>query len=71
VGFVWTAWGEAIGSGFLEPQPLVDAWMKSPTHRRSLIDPLFEHVGAGVVASPDGTPFWSLLLVANAPLPIR
>jgi uncharacterized protein YkwD len=70
VGFVWTTWGETIGSGFVEPRPLVDAWMKSSTHRQSLIDPLFEHVGAGVVASPDGTPFWSLLLVATAPVPI-
>jgi uncharacterized protein YkwD len=70
VGFAWTTWGETIGAGFVEPQPLVDAWMKSPTHRQSLIDPLFEHIGAGVVASPDGTPFWSLLLVATAPVPI-
>ena len=70
VGFVWTTWGETIGAGFVEPQPLVDAWVKSPTHGQSLIDPLFEHVGAGVAASPDGTPFWSLLLVATAEVPI-
>lgn len=65
-GYVWTAWGENIGAGFLDPAPLVAAWLSSPEHRKHLLGD-FQHIGVGAVATADGVPYWSLV-VANAPL---
>jgi uncharacterized protein YkwD len=31
----------------------IEGWMKSPPHRRSLLDPLFTQTGVGIAISPD------------------
>ena len=64
-GYGWTIWGENIGAGFLDPTTLFTSWMKSSDHRSNLLGD-FSEIGIGVVATPDGVPYWSLL-VARAP----
>lgn len=58
-GFAWSTWGENIGAGFIEPQPLFDAWLNSSSHIDQLLGD-FRYIGIGAVASSDGTPYWTL-----------
>lgn len=64
-GFAWSSWGENVGAGFLEPRSLFDAWYASPQHRRHLLGD-FEYIGIGVVATPDGVPYWTLVVADPA-----
>ncbi len=62
-GFAWSSWGENIGAGFSEPQPLYTAWLNSPSHRTQLLGD-FRYAGIGAVASSDGTPYWTLVVAS-------
>ncbi len=62
-GFRWLNWGENVGSGFKQPGPLLDAWIDSGDHYQHLIAD-FRYAGAGVAATPDGTPYWVLVLAS-------
>jgi uncharacterized protein YkwD len=64
-GFVWSAWGENLGAGFLDPDPLVAAWMDSDGHRANLLGD-FTDVGVGVALTADGVPYWALLVARAA-----
>lgn len=45
------AWGSG---GFGSPRSIVKSWMKSPGHRRNILDRDFEHIGIGIIwGSPD------------------
>jgi uncharacterized protein YkwD len=46
------AWGEGDQA---TPQAIVAAWMASPPHRRTLLDPAYHRVGVGIAAGvPSG-----------------
>lgn len=60
-GFAWRTWGEAIGAGYITPEPLFDAWMNSPDHRAHILS-ANPYIGVGVVATPDGVPYWVLVV---------
>lgn len=54
-GIHWTRCGENIfrDSGEEEPESeAVDGWMKSPSHRSSILDSLFTETGIGLAISP-------------------
>jgi uncharacterized protein YkwD len=51
-GFVWSAAGENIASGFLTPRKVVHAWMSSTGHCQNILSPTYRDVGTGV--SPHG-----------------
>jgi uncharacterized protein YkwD len=54
-GIGWSRCGENIfrEHGMEEPaDEAVEGWMKSPSHRTSLLDPLFTETGVGVAISP-------------------
>ena len=42
--------GENLAIGFDDPQKVVDAWVKSPTHYANIIDPEYSQIGVGVVS---------------------
>ena len=63
-GFAWSAWGENIAAGFVDPRTLLAAWMNSEGHRANLLGD-FTDVGVGVVATADGVPYWSLLVASG------
>ncbi|MDD5749315.1 MAG: CAP domain-containing protein [Patescibacteria group bacterium] len=42
--------GENLAIGFDDPQKVVDAWVKSPTHYANIVDPEFTQIGVGVVS---------------------
>lgn len=56
----WQVLGENIGAGW-SPEDLVRAWMRSPAHRRNLLDERFERIGIGGIRRPDGSLWMSLL----------
>jgi uncharacterized protein YkwD len=58
-GFAWTAWGENIAAGFDAGAAVFDAWMASPGHRSQILGN-FTYVGVAAVASPSGTPYWTM-----------
>ncbi len=62
-GLAWRAWGEAIGAGFSTPEPLFDAWMKSDEHRPHILSSN-TYIGVGVAATPDGVPYWTLVVAS-------
>ena len=51
-GFVWSAAGENIATGYATPDAVVNAWMASPGHCRNILSPRFAFIGTGV--SPRG-----------------
>jgi len=56
VGIRWTRCGENIyrEKGLDDPvRSGVEGWMRSPEHRKSLLDPLFSQSGVGIAISPD------------------
>jgi uncharacterized protein YkwD len=55
-GIPWSRCGENIFREHGADDPAEDAvegWMKNPSHRQSLLDPLFTHTGVGIAISPD------------------
>ncbi|KKR15199.1 MAG: hypothetical protein UT42_C0007G0015 [Candidatus Falkowbacteria bacterium GW2011_GWA2_39_24] len=42
--------GENLAMGFSQPEEVLVAWQKSPTHYANLIDPDFSEIGVGMVA---------------------
>lgn len=60
-GFAWVAWGENVGAGFRDPELLVDRWVDSSAHHAQLVGE-YRYAGIGVAASPDGVPYWVLVL---------
>lgn len=51
-GFDWSAYGEAISTGFPTPRATVLAWLVSPPHCRILLAPTYEFIGVGVAPRP-------------------
>lgn len=60
-GFAWRTWGEAIGAGFATPELLVDSWMASDDQRSQILSEN-TYLGAGVAATPNGVPYWALIV---------
>ena len=52
----WQKLGENVGVGMTVAR-LHDAFVKSPTHYRNLVDPEFTHIGVAVVLGRDGAIF--------------
>jgi uncharacterized protein YkwD len=53
-GFVWSAAGENIATGFTTPRAVVSGWMASAGHCSNILDPSFSSVGTGVGRSVAG-----------------
>ncbi|WP_176073301.1 CAP domain-containing protein [Brucella intermedia] len=55
---------ENVASGQRSTQAVFDAWMKSPGHRKNMLDPTFEHYGLAW-ATPENKPtyiYWAMML---------
>jgi uncharacterized protein YkwD len=53
-GFIWSAAGENIATGYPTPRAVVNAWMASKDHCENILDPLYLDVGTGVSRHPVG-----------------
>jgi uncharacterized protein YkwD len=47
-GYNWWMIGENIAEGQFSVDEVMDTWMKSPGHRRNILDPGFKELGSGV-----------------------
>jgi hypothetical protein len=56
-GYDWGGIAENIAEGFEAPSEVVRAWIKSPAHRRHLLDPAMTDAGIG-----EANGFWALTL---------
>ena len=56
-GYRPLAFGENVAEGSQAPRLIVEAWLRSPTHRQVMLDPSVQEVGLGVVLDPDH-PIW-------------
>lgn len=55
---------ENVASGQPNTQTVFDAWMKSPGHRKNMLDPTFQHYGLAW-ATPENNPrriYWAMML---------
>ena len=52
-GYNKEAAGENLAYGFTSDSAVVQGWMNSPAHRKTLLDPIYTDVGFGVCESPD------------------
>lgn len=49
-GYSYRVAGENLAMGFSDPQSVVNAWLKSPTHYANLVDSDYTQIGIGVEA---------------------
>ena len=56
-GYPWTAIGENVAQGQRTPKQVVDAWMKSPSHRATLLTSDYREIGVAQVTSRKGR-YW-------------
>ncbi|MCZ4125651.1 CAP domain-containing protein [Streptomyces sp. H39-S7] len=57
-GYRWKRWGENIGKGSRNPQTVMDAWMRSASHRSNILNCAFREIGVGVSMRSNG-PWWT------------
>jgi uncharacterized protein YkwD len=50
--------GENIAKGQKDPIEVMETWLRSPSHRKNILDRDFNRLGVGVVVLPDGKPSW-------------
>ena len=62
VGYRYVRVGENLAAGQDGIVGAVRAWEASPSHCRTLLDPLFTETALACAMGPDGEPFWVLLL---------
>ena len=48
-GYSYKIAGENLARDFDSTQPMMDAWMNSPTHRANIMNPRYEEIGVAVV----------------------
>lgn len=49
VGYNYVVAGENLAKDFSNPEAVVEAWMKSPTHKANIIDSRFKEIGVAVI----------------------
>lgn len=54
----WARVSENIAGGYLSAEEVVDAWMKSPSHRHNILDPKVEEIGLGFYYDPNSKHGW-------------
>ncbi|KAK9759639.1 hypothetical protein K7432_017164 [Basidiobolus ranarum] len=46
-GFQWRRYGENVAQGYRSETQVMSSWLKSPPHRKNILNPGFTHFGAG------------------------
>lgn len=62
-GFVWRTWAENIAAGQQTDEAVLADWMASTGHRANLLGN-FNLIGVGATATPDGVPYWTIVLAS-------
>src|SRR6185295_2218657 len=59
IGYEWRALGENIAYGYSDAASVVNAWMNSAGHRANILNPMYTEMGAGVVRTDTGLPYYT------------
>ncbi|MCI5064737.1 CAP domain-containing protein [bacterium] len=54
-----THFAQNLARGLSTPQALLRAWMRSPSHRKNLLDPKNRYIGIGCYRSTTGEHWWT------------
>ncbi len=55
VKYNWEECGENLADwNRLDPKRIVDGWLKSPVHRKEIMNPVFDEIGIGIVKIGNG-----------------
>jgi uncharacterized protein YkwD len=57
-GYPWRAFAENIAYGQSDPTSATEAWMKSPDHRKNLLNPTYTELGTGYALDDSGRPYY-------------
>ena len=57
-GYSASHWGENIAWGQASAAEVMRAWMNSPGHRQNILNPNYTELGASLVVSESGRPYW-------------
>ncbi|GAA3441834.1 CAP domain-containing protein [Planomonospora venezuelensis] len=60
-----SAFAENVAAGYGTPASVVAGWMKSDGHRKNIMNCKYNLIGAGMVKSSGGTPYWTQVFVAK------
>ena len=55
--------GEIVAMGQKSPQDVLNAWIQSPSHRKSVENPDFTHTGLGIRENKKGLIFWTEIFI--------
>jgi uncharacterized protein YkwD len=47
-GYNYSVAGENLANGFYNLEPMIEAWMNSPTHRENVLNPKVDETGVGI-----------------------
>lgn len=57
-GYPWRAFAENIAFGHRTPSEAVEAWMRSPAHRKNLLSPDYTELGTGRATDASGKVYY-------------
>jgi uncharacterized protein YkwD len=63
-GFTAVAWGENVAVGYDSATAVIEAWMRSATHRDNILSGDYTVIGVASAQAGDGTPYWTMVLAA-------
>lgn len=58
VGYAYSSAAENVAWNTPSAQRVVDGWMTSPGHRANILNPALTEIGATMVRSAKGEPYW-------------
>ncbi|NOT43739.1 MAG: CAP domain-containing protein, partial [Acidobacteria bacterium] len=57
-GYPWRAYAENVAVGQRDPDAVVDAWMRSSSHRANIVDPALTELGVATAVDAAGRPYY-------------
>ena len=62
-GIKYTAAGENIAKGYMNPKSVMKGWMNSPGHRANILNSSFTEIGVGYVSDSKGAGYWVQMFI--------
>lgn len=62
-GIRYTAAGENIAKGYMNPTSVMNGWMNSPGHKANILNSNFTEIGVGYVSGSNGSGYWVQMFI--------
>ena len=62
-GIKYTAAGENIAKGYMNPTSVMNGWMNSPGHKANILNSSFTEIGVGYVAGANCSGYWVQMFI--------